>query len=117
MKFMTAVATASALLMAGSAVSGGPSLSVFDNGLADDADSKEGVIFRAMIRRMALPNVDSTGGTMIMVTSFNEWYEDSQVEGMAGTEEPSKTDDSDSGDYYTGGQSYVDYACLYLDDL
>ena len=35
MKLMTAIAMATALLMAGSSVSGGLSLSVFDNGLAD----------------------------------------------------------------------------------
>ncbi len=52
-----------------------------------------------------------------MVTSFNEWYEDSQIEATAGAAQPSLTDDSKSGEYYTGGQTYVDYGYLYLDIL
>ena len=52
-----------------------------------------------------------------MVTSFNEWYEDSQIEATAGTAPPSSTDDSKSGTYYTGGQIYTDYEYLYLDIL
>ena len=52
-----------------------------------------------------------------MVTSFNEWYEDSQIEATSGAAPPSDTDDSESGTHYTGGQRYVDYEYLYLDIL
>ncbi|MBM4152944.1 MAG: hypothetical protein FJ220_05435 [Kiritimatiellaceae bacterium] len=52
-----------------------------------------------------------------MVTSFNEWYEDSQIEATTGTLPSSNTDDSESGTYYTGGETYVDYGHLYLDIL
>ena len=83
----------------------------------DVDDSKEGDIFRAMIRQAALPNLDSAADNIMMVTSFNEWYEDSQIEATAGTATPSTTDGSKSGDYYTGGQRYVDYGHLYLDIL
>jgi glycoprotein endo-alpha-1,2-mannosidase len=83
----------------------------------DVEGSKEGDLFRAMIRRAALPNLDSTCGNLMMVTSFNEWYEDSQIEATSGTAAISTTDDSESGDYYTGGQRYVDYGYLYLDIL
>jgi len=83
----------------------------------DVEGSKEGDVFRAMIRKAALPNMDPTCDNMIMVTSFNEWYEDSQIEATAGTELPSSKDDSDSGIYYTGGCEYVDYGYLYLDIL
>ncbi len=83
----------------------------------DVEPSEEGDIFREMIRRAALPNMDASCGNMIMVTSFNEWYEDSQIEATAGVAEPSSTDDSKSGIYYTGGQRYVDYGYLYLDIL
>ena len=83
----------------------------------DVENSKEGDIFREMIRQAALPNVDPKCGNIIMVTSFNEWYEDSQVEATAGTTPSSSTDDSKSGGYYTGGQRYVDYEYLYLDIL
>lgn len=83
----------------------------------DVAHSEEGDVFREMIRQVALPTLDSTCGNLMMVTSFNEWYEDSQIEATAGTAEPSTTDDSDSGTYHTGGQRYVDYGTLYLDIL
>ncbi len=83
----------------------------------DVKDSKEGDIFRAMIRDVALPNLDPRCDNIMMVTSFNEWYEDTQIEATSGTAPPSTTDDSDSGTYYTGGQKYVDYGHLYLDIL
>jgi hypothetical protein len=83
----------------------------------DVATSKEGDLFREMIRQAALPTMDPSCGNIIMVTSFNEWYEDSQIEATAGTAPPSTTDQSESGRYYTGGQRYVDYGSLYLDLL
>jgi hypothetical protein len=83
----------------------------------DAEDSKEGDIWREMIRRAALPNLDTSCNNIVMVTSFNEWYEDSQIEATTGTSLPSSTDDSESGTYYTGGQVYNDYGYLYLDIL
>jgi hypothetical protein len=52
-----------------------------------------------------------------MITSFNEWYEDSQIEATAGTSPATSDDDSSSGNNYTGGQRYADYGYLYLDLL
>jgi glycoprotein endo-alpha-1,2-mannosidase len=83
----------------------------------DTDNSREGDIFRAMIRRAALPNLDVSCNNIMMVTSFNEWYEDSQIEPTEGTCPPSSTDDSESGTYFTGGQVYNDYGYLYLDIL
>ncbi|AQT69803.1 hypothetical protein STSP2_03000 [Anaerohalosphaera lusitana] len=83
----------------------------------DTPDSQPGDIFRAMIRKAAIPNTDPSCDNIIMVTSFNEWYEDTQIEATSGTAPPSKTDDSESGTYYTGGQTYYDYGYLYLDIL
>ena len=83
----------------------------------DIEGSQEGDIFRAMIRDVALPHLDSRCGRIMMVTSFNEWYEDTQIEATAGVAAPSTTDDSESGTYYTGGDRYVDYGHLYLDIL
>ena len=83
----------------------------------DKEDSKEGDIFREMIRQAALPNIDPSCDNIMMVTSFNEWYEDSQIEATAGTSPDSNTDDSKSSTYYTGGQNYSDYGYLYLDIL
>ena len=52
-----------------------------------------------------------------MVTSFNEWYEDTQIEATLGTAQPTTRDDSASGVFYTAGDSYADYGYLYLDIL
>ena len=84
---------------------------------SDVEDSKEGDIFRAMIADVGLPNLDPKCGRIMMVTSFNEWYEDTQIEATAGTQPVSSKDDSDSGTAFTGGQQYVDYGTLYLDIL
>ena len=84
---------------------------------SDKQDSKEGDIFRAMIREVALPSIDSRCNNIIMVTSFNEWFEDSQIEATTGTKTVTNTDDSESKEYYTGGQNYCDYGYLYLDIL
>ncbi len=83
----------------------------------DVESSKEGDIFRAMIRDVAMPHLDSRCDRIMMVTSFNEWYEDTQIEPTLGVAPPSTTDDSESGTYYTGGDRYVDYGYLYLDIL
>jgi hypothetical protein len=83
----------------------------------DVNDSQEGDIFRAMIAEAALPNLDSRCGRIMMVTSFNEWYEDTQIEATAGAQPPTTTDDSDAGAAHTGGQRYTDYGYLYLDIL
>jgi hypothetical protein len=83
----------------------------------DVEGSQEGDIFRAMIRDVAFPHLDPRCGRVMMVTSFNEWYEDTQIEPTAGTQPTSSTDDSESGTYYTGGDRYVDYGDLYLDIL
>jgi glycoprotein endo-alpha-1,2-mannosidase len=84
---------------------------------SDVDGSQEGDVFRAMINQVALPNLDSRSGRMMMVTSFNEWFEDSQIEATAGTAPTTDVDDSNDGKYYTGGQRYVDYGYLYLDIL
>ncbi len=84
---------------------------------SDVEGSKEGDIFRAMISEVALPNLDARCGRILMVTSFNEWYEDTQIEATAGTQPTTTQDDSESGTALTGGQRYVDYGPLYLDIL
>lgn len=83
----------------------------------DVDDSQEGDIFRAMIEQAALPHLDLRCGRIMMVTSFNEWYEDTQIEATAGAQPPTATDDSETGAAYTGGQRYTDYGYLYLDIL
>ena len=85
--------------------------------LLDDPQSKEGDLFRTMIRQAALPYLDPKCGRLMMVTSFNEWYEDSQIEPTAGNQPATSKDSSKDGRFYTGGDRYVDYGPLYLDIL
>ncbi len=84
---------------------------------ADADDCKEGEVFRQMIRKAALPNADVRCGRIIMITSFNEWFEDSQIEATAGIQPETAADDSPDGKTYTGGSVYRDYGTLYLDIL
>ncbi len=84
---------------------------------SDSEGSQEGDIFRAMIRETAIPLADPKCGNMIMVTSFNEWYEDTQIEATAGNAGTTTKDDSDTGAFYTEGDRYEDYGALYLDIL
>lgn len=57
--------------------------------------------------------VDRTLGNSIMITSFNEWHEDTQVEPTIVTG-PCNTDTSQSGYFYTQGYTYVGYGLGYL---
>jgi len=83
----------------------------------DGSGSEEGDIFRAMIRDVALPHLDPRCGSILMVTSFNEWYEDTQIEATSGSAPATERDDSESLTGFTGGDRYVDYGTLYLDIL
>ncbi len=83
----------------------------------DVPGSREGDLFRAMIRNAALPNLDDRAGRLMMVTSFNEWYEDTQIEATAGGAPATSADDSESGRMLTGGDRYEDYGTLFLDIL
>jgi hypothetical protein len=85
--------------------------------LSDREGSAEGDLFREMIRRIALPLSDPRAERMVLVTSFNEWYEDTQIEATGGTAGSTAKDDSDSGSFYTEGETYEDYGTLYLDIL
>jgi len=84
----------------------------------DVEGSEEGDLFRAMIRDVAIPLADPKAKRMIMVTSFNEWYEDTQIEATKGKVTTSVSrDDSASGKYFTEDNRYYDYGSLYLDIL
>jgi hypothetical protein len=53
---------------------------------------------------------------MIMVTSWNEWYEDTQIEPTS-TASPTNIDDSNTASGFTQGLYYNGYGMLYLDIL
>ena len=70
-----------------------------------------------MIEEVAKPLSDPKAQRMWTITSFNEWYEDTQIEPTAGDQPATTKDDSDSGEYFTEGDFYPDYGNLYLDIL
>jgi glycoprotein endo-alpha-1,2-mannosidase len=91
-----------------------------DRGVRLDADheplsrrlsrtAEEGSLFKAGIQH-AKYLVDEIAGDLLVVNSFNEWHEDSQIEPAVGdtTDEPFKL---------TLGLDYVGYDDLYLDIL
>jgi glycoprotein endo-alpha-1,2-mannosidase len=76
----------------------------------NNKSNKFGTLFSGMIDRLD-PNVG-----MVMVNSWNEWHEDTQIEPVA-VAAPTSIDDSSEKDYYTEGLEYNGYGTLYLDIL
>jgi hypothetical protein len=74
-----------------------------------------GSLFAAMLQG-ALPLTDKNVDRMLMVTSWNEWHEDTQIEPVKISPSTS-ADDSESGTAYTNGLSYEGYGLKYLDIL
>jgi hypothetical protein len=79
------------------------------------AESESGSLFRSMLTS-ARDRTDDDAGDLVMVTSWNEWHEDTQIEPVAEAA-PTSRDDSVDGDEYTRGLSYEGYGTLYLDIL
>jgi hypothetical protein len=77
--------------------------------------SEFGSLFEAQLIR-AKDNADDDIGKAIMVTSWNEWYEDTQIEPVSGGA-TTNVDDSESGNYYTDDIYYEAYGMRYLDIL
>jgi hypothetical protein len=83
--------------------------------LTDVPGAAEGSLFSAELNQAVLPNLDPGAGNMLMVSTFNEWHEDTQIEPtiLAG---PTSADDSGFG-AFTQGYAYSGYGNLYLDQL
>jgi len=79
------------------------------------SDQEFGSLFRAMIRG-AQEQADVAVGRMMMVTSWNEWHEDTQIE-PARLAPATSLDDSGTGSGYTNGLSYEGYGERYLQIL
>ena len=80
-------------------------------------ESKEGDLFRSMIKDVAMPLTDPKAKNMIMVTSFNEWYEDTQIEPTSGKASCQFQRRFEVGNFFTEDNLYNDYGSLYLDIL
>jgi len=81
-----------------------------------DSESNEfGSLFEAQLIR-AKDNTDEDIGRAIMVTSWNEWHEDTQIEPVS-RGVTTNVDDSASGNYYTNDIYYESYGTRYLDIL
>jgi glycoprotein endo-alpha-1,2-mannosidase len=76
----------------------------------------QGSTLSEMLDRVALPHTDADVDDLILVNSFNEWHEDTQIEPTIITP-PTTTDDTPSGTGYTFGYQYEGYGNLYLDIL
>ncbi len=75
----------------------------------------EGSFFARSFERLALPFVDP-GLNMILITTFNEWNEDTSIEPLQPAP-PTDRDQSPSGRDYTQGYSYAGYGTTYLEVL
>ena len=83
--------------------------------VADGQPQPHGSLFRAQIEQIALPMLDPKADRIVMVNSFNEWYEDTQIEPVS----PGRAtrEDNSGRRQYTDGLLYEPYGNLYLDIL
>ncbi|MEM8677744.1 MAG: DUF5010 domain-containing protein [Planctomycetota bacterium] len=75
-----------------------------------------GSVFSAVINDAALPTLDPDAHELMLINSFNEWHEDTQIE-ATGVSGFTNVDDSPSGLDYTQGKFYEGYGSKYLDIL
>jgi hypothetical protein len=75
-------------------------------------DQKEGSFLQEMLRQVGLPFSDPKLN-MLMITSFNEWNEDTAIEPVAAAP-ATKKDQSESGRAYTQGYAYAGFGNAYL---
>lgn len=79
------------------------------------ADKEEGSFFAESLDRLAFRFIDKRLN-MMLVTSWNEWNEDTGIEPLAIAED-TDVDGSDTGKDYTCGYNYSGYGTKYLEVL
>ncbi len=83
--------------------------------MQDDPNSAEGLLFKRMLNEVVVPRTDPKADNILMVNSFNEWHEDTQIESSVVA---ARTSVDDSGNQtYTQGYYYQGYGDLYLNIL
>jgi hypothetical protein len=83
--------------------------------LTDVPGAAEGSLFSAELNQAALPTLDPSANNILMVSTFNEWHEDTAIEP---TIVAAPTSNDDSGTHaLTQGYSYTGYGDLYLNQL
>jgi glycoprotein endo-alpha-1,2-mannosidase len=83
--------------------------------MSDDPNSTDGELFERMLKDVALPHLDPNVDNLLMINSFNEWHEDTQIEP---TPFHLATNLDDSGTQaFTQGLFYEGYGTRYLDIL
>lgn len=75
-----------------------------------------GSAMQAMLEDAVLPHTDADIGDLILVNSFNEWHEDTQIEASV-IGPKTNTDDTPSQSDLTEGKYYEGYGNRYLDIL
>lgn len=75
-----------------------------------------GSVFESIIVTAAKPNTDVDVDDLILVNSFNEWHEDTQIETTV-ISASTNTDDSTTGMDFTEGRTYEGYRDRYLQIL
>jgi hypothetical protein len=83
--------------------------------MTDNPNSREGEFFARLLREVVVPRVDPRANNILMVNSFNEWHEDTQIETSI-VAPPTSRDDSGK-DRYSEGHAYEGYGGTYLDLL
>ncbi len=78
----------------------------------DSPDSQPGDVFARMLKEIVVPRTDPKAHHMLMINSFNEWHEDTQIEP---TEAAPRTRSDDSvGQRYAEGFYYEGYGDKHL---
>jgi glycoprotein endo-alpha-1,2-mannosidase len=80
-----------------------------------DEGAEFGSLFRAMLEQ-AVDYTDESTGKMLLITSWNEWHEDTQIEPVEEAV-PTKKDASGTGEDFSEGLEYEGYGERYLQVL